>query len=229
MMSIAGPHPPYPAIGAAVADISMNPEQPIVHVVDDDRPFRKAVVRLLRAGGYRVGEYESAAQLLETAPLGQHGCVVTDLRMPGRSGLDLQEALADAQSPMPVIFLSGVGTIPDSVRAMRHGAEDFLTKPVARDDLFAAVDRALARDAEARERSALVADLQGRMERLTPREADVLRHVIAGKMNKQIAYALGTSERTIKAHRASISAKLQARSVAELVRLADMLELKPAE
>jgi FixJ family two-component response regulator len=130
---------------------------------------------------------------------------------------------------MPVIFLSGYGTVPESVRAMRHGAEDFLTKPVARDDLFAAIERALAHDAEGRERTAFVADLQSRMARLTPREANVLRHVIAGKMNKQIAHALGTSERTIKAHRARIASKLEARSVAELVRLAEVLNLKPAE
>ena len=207
----------------------MSSEQPLVHVVDDDPSFRKAMVRLLRAGGYRVGEYESASEFLETALLGEHGCVVTDLRMPGRSGLDLQEALAAKQSSMPVIFLSGYGTIPDSVRAMRHGAEDFLTKPVARDELFAALGRALARDGEARERSAMIADLQSRMARLTPREADVFRHVIAGRMNKQIAYALGTGERTIKAHRASIAAKLEARSIAELVRLAEVLGLKPAE
>jgi FixJ family two-component response regulator len=229
MTSIARLHPWHAAIGAAFSDVAMGSEQPIVHVVDDDRSFRKAVARLLRTGGYHVGEYESAAQFLETAPLGQRGCVVTDLRMPGRSGLDLQEALAAVGISMPVIFLSGCGTIPDSVRAMRHGAEDFLTKPVSRDDLFAAIDRALARDAEARERGALVADLQSRMATLTPRETDVLRHVIAGKMNKQIAHALGTSERTVKAHRASIVAKLEARSVAELVRLAEMLDLEPAE
>ena len=149
--------------------------------------------------------------------------------MPGLSGLDLQDTLLKADSPMPVIFASPArGDIPASVRAMRHGAEDFLTKRAPKEELLDAVKRALARDAQAREHRARLGGLRARFAALTAREREVLAHVISGQLNKQIAYDLGTSERTIKAHRANLMAKLGLQSVAELVRLAEELGVAPA-
>ena len=191
---------------------------PIVHVVDDDAAFRAAVARLLKAAGYAARTYSSAAELL--AKLGDDaGCVIADLRMPGMGGLELQGALSREANPLPVIFLTGEGDIPTTVKAMRQGAEDFLTKRGPKEDLFAAVDRALARDARQREERARRRALHARIDTLTPRERDVLRHVVGGRLNKQIAADLGISERMVKLHRTAITTKLQVRSVAELARL----------
>lgn len=198
----------------------------VVHIVDDDSSFRTAVARLLRAGDYKVREYPSATAFLAKLQPESHGCVLADLRMPDHSGLDLQKALLDVKCAMPVIFLSGHGTISATVQAMRGGAEDFLTKPVSREALFSAVERAFAHAAEERERVSQAADWSRRLETLTQREMEVLRHVIAGRMNKQIAFSLGVSERTIKAHRASVVEKLEVRSVADLVRMAEAVGLK---
>lgn len=199
-----------------------------VYVVDDDASFRTAMTRLLRAGGYAVQTFKSAAEFLEQLlPRDLPGCVLADLRMPGQSGLDLQALLAKADNPIPVIFLTGHGDIPTTVRAMQHGAVDFLTKPVKKQNLFGALQRALARAAEVREERERIAKLRARFDVLTPREREVLAHVISGKLNKQIAADLGTGERTIKAHRASIMDKLQVQSVAELVRLAQELGIQP--
>jgi FixJ family two-component response regulator len=147
--------------------------------------------------------------------------------MPGQSGRDLQSVLATAENPLPVIFLTGHGDIPTVTHAMRDGAVDFLTKPVKKENLFAAIERALARDAVEREQRARMRDLRERFDQMTPREREVLAHVISGKLNKQIAFDLGTSERTIKAHRASIMDKLDVHSVAELVRLTEQLGMEP--
>jgi two-component system, LuxR family, response regulator FixJ len=191
---------------------------PVVHIVDDDAAFLAAVARLLKAAGYSVRTHPSAAQLL--ANLGNDaGCVVADLRMPGMDGLDLQGALSRRANQLPVIFLTGEGDIPTTVKAMRQGAEDFLTKRGPKEDLFAAVDRALARDALQREGRAHLRALHARFETLTPRERDVLREVVAGRLNKQIAADLGIGERTVKLHRTAITTKLKVRSVAELARL----------
>ena len=191
---------------------------PIVHIVDDDAAFLVAVARLLKAAGYAVRTYASAAELL--ANLGDDaGCVIADLRMPGMDGLDLQAALSRDANQLPVIFLTGEGDIPTTVIAMRHGAEDFLTKRGPKEDLFAAVDRALARDARQRDERAELRALHGRFDTLTARERDVLRHVVAGRLNKQIAADLGISERMVKLHRTAITTKLKVRSVAELTRL----------
>jgi FixJ family two-component response regulator len=192
---------------------------PIVFVVDDDPSFLTAITRLLRAGGYAVESFASATEFLEQPPVDQPGCILVDLRMPGPSGLALQAALARTGNPLPLVFLTGHGDIPTSVHAMKQGAEDFLTKPVKRDTLFAAIERALARDAQEREQRARRRALLARIDTLTPREREVLAHVVRGQLNKQIAGDLDASERTIKAHRASIMAKVQAQSVAELVRL----------
>jgi FixJ family two-component response regulator len=200
---------------------------PIIHVVDDDPSFRTAVMRLLRAAQYEVRAYASASEFLESAPCTAPGCILLDLRMPGVSGLDLQQSLARMEERLPIIFLTGHGDIPASVRAMKAGAVDFLTKPVRREALLTAVQDALSLDARNRAARAASRELHARYDSLTPREREVLGHVLSGKLNKQIAYDLGTAERTIKAHRASIMEKLGVQSVAELVRLVQELGIEP--
>jgi FixJ family two-component response regulator len=189
-----------------------------VCVVDDDAPFLAAIARLLRAAGYTVRTFASASQYL--AQVGDPpGCLIADLRMPGIGGLELQEALIwEAQAP-PIIFLTGQGDILTSVRAMRQGAEDFLTKDAPQDALLDAVERALARDAQQRTQRKRSLELRARFNRLTPREAEVLQHVASGRLSKQIASDLRISERTVKLHRGAITSKLGVRSVAEIVRL----------
>jgi len=200
---------------------------PIIHVVDDDPSFRTAVTRLLRAAKYEVRGYASAAAFLESDPCGEPGCILLDLRMPGTSGFDLQQSLERMENRLPIIFLTGHGDVPASVRAMKAGAVDFLTKPVQRRALFQAVQNALRIDAEARAALASLRELRNRYESLTQREREVLAHVLAGKLNKQIAFDLGNAERTIKAHRAKIMEKLAVPSVAELVRFAQQLGIEP--
>jgi len=148
------------------------------------------------------------------------GCVVADLQMPGMTGIELQEALAKSENPLPIVFLSGHADIPTSVKAIRHGAEDFLTKHAPKEELLAAIRRALARDAHEREARDRRRELYLRFEKLTPREHDVLLHVLSGRLNKQIAAELGINERSVKRHRTSLMAKLEVRSVAQLARLA---------
>jgi FixJ family two-component response regulator len=200
---------------------------PIIHVVDDDPSFRTAVTRLLRAAKYDVRGYASASEFLASDPYAEPGCILLDLRMPGASGFDLQQSLAAMEERLPIIFLTGHGDIPASVRAMKAGAVDFLTKPVRREALLHAVQNALGVDAKGRATRAALRELHDRYENLTPREREVLAHVVSGKLNKQIAFDLGTAERTIKAHRASIMDKLRVQSVAELVRLAQELGIEP--
>lgn len=192
---------------------------PVIHIVDDDPSFLVALARLLKASGYTVRTYASAAEFL--AQLGDGaGCVVTDLRMPGMDGLDLQQALMCGANMLPVVFLSGEGDIPTTVMAMRQGAEDFLTKRAPKEAIFSAVDRAIARDARQRSEGAHLHALRARFNALTTREREILRHVVAGQINKQIAANLGISERTVKFHRTAITTKLQVHSAAELTRLA---------
>jgi RNA polymerase sigma factor (sigma-70 family) len=200
-------------------------EKPIIHVVDDDDSLRKAVTRLLRAAGYDVRAYASAGEfLLASRENNRRGCVLLDVRMPGPSGLDLQEALAREEEPLPVIFLTAYGDIPTSVRAMKAGAVDFLTKPIKRDMLLSAVRTALARDLRLHTSHEQRRDLRMRFTKLTPRERDVFELVVAGRLNKQIAAELGMAERTVKAHRAQVMTKMQAKSLAELVHLADKMQ-----
>jgi len=207
----------------------MSAPDPIVHVVDDDDSVRTGVVRLLEAAGYEALAYRSAGEfLLARAQRDAPGCIVLDVRMPGPSGLELQEALTRLEVPLPIVFLTGHGDIPMSVRAMKAGAVDFLTKPVSRETLLGAVRAALARDAAARAAHARLGELRARFETLTPREREVFAGVVAGKLNKQIAFELGTAERTIKAHRAQVMAKMQVASVAELVHVAEQLGPEPA-
>ena len=192
---------------------------PVVHLVDDDASFLKAASRLLQASGYTVRTFASAAALLAQVTPETRGCVIADLRMPGVSGLDLQDALAKSGATLPVLFLTGEADIPSSVRAMRHGAEDFLEKRAPKARLLDAVNRALARDSrECIERARLRA-LRAAFNTLSPREREVLTHVVRGDLNKKTAADLGIGERTVKAHRTAITAKLNVRSVAELTRL----------
>jgi FixJ family two-component response regulator len=201
----------------------MSAAPPTIFVVDDDASFLTAVTRLLRAGGYAVKTFSSADEFVKNPLPDSTGCIIADLHMPGMNGLDLQESLAKTGVPLPMIFLTGHGDIPTSVHAMRNGAEDFLTKPVNREKLFAAVQRALARNLREREAHTKQRERRALYETLTPREREVLAHVIQGQLNKQIAADLDTAERTIKAHRAQVMAKLQVQSVAELVRFAQAL------
>jgi FixJ family two-component response regulator len=200
---------------------------PIIHVVDDDLSFRTAVSRLLRAAKYDVRAYASASEFLDSDPCAGPGCILLDLRMPGVSGLDLQQSLARMEERLPIVFLSGHGDIPASVRAMKAGAVDFLTKPVRREALLSAVENALSIDAKGRAARAVLRELHNRYQDLTPREREVLPHVVSGKLNKQIAFDLGAAERTIKAHRARIMDKLGVQSLADLVRLAQELGIQP--
>ena len=201
----------------------------VIHVVDDDASFRTSIGRLLRASGYEVVLYESAKQLLEQMPdeVGP-SCILLDVRIPGLSGPELQNCLAERGSKVPIIFLTGHGDIPASVQAIKAGAEDFLTKPVPKDKLLDTIERAIARDQSIREQRARLNTLHTLVSALTPRERQVFELVVRGKMNKQIAHELGTTERTIKAHRQQVMEKTQVQSLAELVSLAERLGILAA-
>ena len=196
-----------------------------VHVIDDDASWRNSVERLMTAAGYRVALYDSAKRFLETARVDGPGCILLDLRMPGLTGLQLQQRLVEMRLQLPIIFLSGHGDIPSSVVAMRAGAEDFLTKPVDTDVLLNTVERAIARDRESHDRRQQLEAMRSRVEALTPTERKVFSMVVRGMLNKRIAVELGTAERTIKWHRQHIMQKLQLDSLAEMVSLAERLGL----
>jgi FixJ family two-component response regulator len=197
---------------------------PVVHVVDDDDSFRTAVTSLLRAAGYQVRDHASVGEFLLARPGNTPGCVVLDICMPGPSGLDLQTAFGERDDALPIIFLTGQGDIPMSVQAMKAGAVDFLTKPFQREVLLNAVQNALARDADHRTARDSLGILRSRYNRLSLQERAVFTLVVAGKLNKQIAAELGTTVRTIKAHRAHVMAKLQVTSLAELLHIAEQLD-----
>jgi FixJ family two-component response regulator len=191
----------------------------VVHVIEDDESSRIASSRLLNTAGYVVRVYSTGAEFLAEPPT-EAGCIVLDLRLPGPSGLDLQERLSTAENPLPIVFLTGHGDIPQTVRAMRAGAVDFLTKPVDAPVLLDAVARAIARDAENRVARARQQEAGARYNRLTPREREVFAHLISGQLNKQVGYDLGISERTTKIHRGRVLEKMEADSIADLVRIA---------
>ena len=203
--------------------------QATVHVVDDDASWRTSVQRLLSAAGYRVVLYASAEQFLESAVLDSPSCVLLDVRMPGLTGLQLQQALAKLRRQVAVIFVSGHGDIPTTVLAMKGGAEDFLAKPVDTEVLLRAVEQALARDREDRGRREQLDVLRERVDSLTPAERKVFNLVVRGRLNKQIAAELGTAERTVKWHRHNLMQRLQLQSLAELVSLAERLGLVGAD
>jgi FixJ family two-component response regulator len=193
----------------------------IVYVVDDDAAVRDALSGLLRSVGLRVETFGSARDFLGSPRADMPGCLVLDVSLPDGSGLDVPDELRNLDVPLPIIFITGHGTIPMSVRAMKSGALEFLTKPFRDDDLLGAIDIALERDRVSRTNRSEQAEARHRIERLTPREREVLDLVVAGKMNKQIAGQLGTAEQTVKQHRGRVMRKLEVDSVAELVRVVE--------
>ena len=192
-----------------------------VFIVDDDASVIKALSRLMRVNGYDVRSYLSPREFLTRHDAAVPGCAVFDVAMPGLNGLELQQTLTAGGSQRPIIFITGKGDIPTSVRAMKAGAIDFLTKPLHNKELLEAIARAEAQDTKARQTHAELAEIRAKLETLTPREREVLAHVVTGRLNKQIAYDLGTVEKTIKFHRSAIMRKLDLRSVAGLVRLVE--------
>lgn len=196
---------------------------PLIHIVDDDASFRKSLAQLLQASGYEVVLYDSAEQVLRLPPDARPGCILLDVRMPGLSGPELQDRLVQFGSPLPIIFLSGHANIPTTVRAIKAGAEDFLSKPIAKKVLFDAIGRALERCQATLAQREQISVLQARVGKLTPRQRKVFALVARGQINKQIAFALGTTERTIKAHRQKVMQKLNAHSLLELAAIAERL------
>ena len=190
-----------------------------VFIVDDDASFLRGIERLLRSSGYVTECFSSASDFLAGCPREATGCVLADLRMPGTDGLALQAMLAQSATPLPVVFLTGHGDIPTSVKAMRQGAEDFLVKTAPKELVIVAIERALARDIREREARARRHEMQLRFEKLTPREHQVLSQVMLGRRNKQIAADLGIEERSVKRHRTNLMRKLEVTSVAELVQM----------
>jgi len=200
-----------------------------VFLVDDDPSVLRALSRLLRAAGYEARTFPSSRDFLADHDAAVPGCVVLDLAMPGLNGLDLQNALADSGSARPIVFVSGRGDVHSSVRAMKAGAVDFLTKPVSEEDLLVAIRRAIEKDRQLRATRAELESIDARLSTLTPREREVFQHVVAGRLNKQIAATLGTVEKTIKVHRSRMMEKMGVRSLADLVRMAERTGIDPAE
>jgi FixJ family two-component response regulator len=201
---------------------------PTVFIVDDDSAVLKSLARLLRSARLNVMAFGSPQEFLERHDPRAPGCLVLDLAMPGLNGLELQAALTVKGSAIPIIFLTGHGNIPTSVQAMKRGALDFLTKPVNDDDLLKAVQVAIEKDRIARLASAELEDIQARLDSLTPREREVLTHVVSGQLNKQTAADLGIVEKTIKIHRARVMEKMKVESLAELVRLTEKAGIRAA-
>jgi FixJ family two-component response regulator len=201
-----------------------------IYLVDDDASVRRALARLIRSSGYQVESFASAREFLEKG-LRRDGpaCLVLDVRMPGLSGIDLQGELLKTKTILPIVFITGRGDIPTSVKAMKAGAVDFLPKPVKDKELLMAIEQALARAAQERSERDELEELRSRAESLTPRELEVMALVVSGKLNKQIASELGTVEKTIKVHRARVMEKMSVDSLAELVRLAEKLGIPAKE
>jgi FixJ family two-component response regulator len=201
----------------------MSSTAPIVHIVDDDKSFRTSVQRLVELSGYRSAVYESGTDLLARLPKEEPGCVLLDLNMPGLDGLNLQDRLATLRPHLPIVFLTGYGNVSSTVRAMKAGAEDFLEKSASTSDLLSAIEAAMRRYQRFASQHERIEMLRQRVASLTRREAIVFHLIVRGKRNKQVAYELGTTERTVKAHRRSIMEKLEAHSLAEAVSIAERL------
>jgi FixJ family two-component response regulator len=215
--------PPLPASGKEAV------KEPIVFVIDDDLSMRRALTNLIQSVGLEVEAYGSAAELLKSKLPEVASCLVLDIRLPGLSGLDLQTELAGANIRIPIIFITGHGDIPMTVRAMKGGAVDFLTKPFRDQDLLDAVVSAIDKDRKRREADKTVANLQALYDTLSSRERDVLGFVAAGLMNKQVAAELDLAEITVKIYRGHIMKKMQARSLADLIRMTETLGIRPVK
>jgi RNA polymerase sigma factor (sigma-70 family) len=205
----------------------MGEANPSVCIVDDDAEFRESVARLLRSVGLNIREFSSVSDFFAAAPSDGPTCLVLDVRMPGRSGLELQRDLVAANRQVPIIFMTAHGDVPMTVQAMKGGAIEFLTKPFRDQDLLEAVEAGLARDRARRESERALDVLKQRFETLSPREREVMIQVTAGRLNKQIAGDIGITESTVKVHRTHVMRKMKARSLPELSRMADMLKLPP--
>jgi len=203
----------------------MRDETPSVLIVDDDPEFRESVGRLLRTVGLHTREFSSVSDFLKGDPSDGPSCLVLDVRMPGRSGLELQRDLAAANRQVPIIFITAHADVPMTVQAMKGGAIEFLTKPFRDQDLIEAVEAGLARDRARRESDKALAALRQRFDTLSSREREVMLHVMAGRLNKQIAHDIGITESTVKVHRVNLMRKMKARSLPELSRMADVLNL----
>ncbi len=207
----------------------MDEETPIVYVVDDDKSIRESLDSLIRSVGFRVSAFASGSEFFEAKREDAPSCLILDVRLPGLGGLDLQGELNRAGVEVPIIFISGHGDIPMTVKAMKAGAIEFLTKPFREQDLLDAIGQAILLDVEQRRARGEIVELQTRFEKLTPREREVMQWVVAGMLNKQIAYRLGVSEITVKTHRSQVVQKMQADSVADLVRMSERLNLPTAK
>jgi FixJ family two-component response regulator len=204
----------------------MTEERPVVYVVDDDPSVRKSLERLLRSAGHDAKTFASALEFLETTHPDAPGCLVLDIKMPKVSGLELQDRLADKGISFPIIFITGHGTVPASVKALKAGAMDFLQKPFEERELLDAVSRGIEKHHRLRQEQSEMKTLRSRLEALTPREREVFRLVVTGMLNKQVAFDLGTTEKTIKVHRARVMEKMGAQSLADLVRFAEKLGIR---
>ncbi|NLI34643.1 MAG: response regulator transcription factor [Deltaproteobacteria bacterium] len=204
----------------------MTDEKPLVYVVDDDPSVLRSVERLLRSVGYDLETFTSAQEFLDFQHPDTPSCLILDVKMPGLSGLELQERLTDKEISLPIIFITGHGTVPASVKAMKAGAVDFLLKPFSPTDLLETIAKALEKDRQAKQYERELKQLRERSKTLTPREYEVFGLVVSGMLNKQIAFDLGTTEKTIKVHRARIIEKMGAKSLADLVRFAEKLGIR---
>jgi len=207
----------------------MKHPRPIVYIVDDEPGVRNSLSSLLRSVGLEVRTFAGAAEFLESKREDVPECLVVDVRMPGISGLDLQNQLSQWSLPIPVIFITGHGDIPMAVQVMKAGALEFLTKPFHDQDLLRAIDQALRHSFAARQQQGQMAALRARFSLLTPREAEVMESVVEGLLNRQIAVQFGTSEKTVKVHRARVMRKMQARSLPDLVRIAQRLSIHASQ
>jgi FixJ family two-component response regulator len=204
-----------------------SPAVPTVFIIDDDRGMRQAIHDLVESVGLRAESFASGEEFLGTRPIGRPSCLVLDVRLPQMSGLDFQRRLGETGMYIPIIFITAHGDIPMSVRALKSGAVEFLTKPFRDQDLLDAIQQALERDGITQKEHAEIHDLQGRYHALTVREREVMTLVVSGMLNKQIASEIGASEATVKVHRGNVMRKMRAASVVDLVRMADKLKLPP--
>jgi FixJ family two-component response regulator len=207
----------------------MTESAPTIFIIDDDASVRKGLSRLLDSLGFSTETFASAEEFLKRSHYDGVGCIVLDVRMPGLSGMDLQDELNKADYSMPIIFITGHGNIPMSVQAMKKGAVDFLPKPFDEDQLLDALRKAIEKDTQAKAKRAEARDILGRITQLTPREYEIFRYVITGMLNKQIASKLDIAEKTVKIHRSRMMEKLGVGSVAELVRVAEKARIEPAD